>query len=48
MSFFHIIFNFITSIKQIIILKKVLNQMDTVATKRKVTDVTKPVSDTDI
>ena len=41
MSFSHIKFNFITSIKQTIISKNCLNQMETIALKRNVTDVTK-------
>ena len=36
------LFNFITSMKQIIVLKNWLNQMETVGMKRNVTDVANP------
>lgn len=39
------LFNFITSMKQIIILKNWLKQMETVTMKRNVTDVTNPFTD---
>ena len=48
MSFFQIRFNFISSIKQINISKNFSSQMETVATKRNVTDVTEPFTDAEI
>ena len=45
MSFFQIRFNFISSIKQINISKNCSSQIETVATKRNVTDVTEPFTD---
>ena len=45
MSFFQIRFHFISSIKQINSSKNFSSQMETVATKRNVTDVTEPFTD---
>ena len=45
MTFFQIRFHFISSIKQINSSKNFSSQMETVATKRNVTDVTEPFTD---
>ena len=48
MNFFHIIFNFIISIEQIITLKSCLKQTETGATKRSEKDITSIFTDAEI